>query len=688
MRGSGNSNNPTQQLPPTSHPSSSSFTQPLRANYPAPQQTPFKSTPLAQRVTLNHPTGPPSSSPAHPSSSTPLAPVRTNPAVAGSKTPSAGVHKPSAGSPAAPPFAERRDKGKIEQTYGAHVPRALHAAAGLDALAREAAAAKEMKGCEISLAPGQQMDGYRYMFDRLTEKGDLVDARIEELTLVMDKWIYNEIVSKTMPDAMEEDVPADMSPSRDGEVNFKALSNPTLPRQERFYTAGRIVIDPTPTYGDPTAKLNTDTIMLETCRALGGGQRVSLHLTQPALDAGLALFPGMILGLAGVNPSGRSLAVETVYPLPRVPFATTRAARLLEMYPAASTTNPARAVNLLAAAGPYSVPLRGGGDGSDALSYEPLAALAETVERECPDVVLLLGPFVDEAACAAGKGLSVLPERVFRDCVAPLVRRMTRAAPWTRVVLVPSTRGLESEWVAYPQPPLGSVAAGEGEEAKVQRWRELGLKEMVAAGKVLLVPNPVQLSVNEVVIAVSCVDSLMHVAGQEVYFAPKVSSMETPDRMTRHFSHHLTQRHMYPLAHAPAHTNDPGAGLFALDSTRAQSGAITLQATPDVFITPSLLAGNVKNVDGALCVNPGMLVKGRGGVAGTFARICVHPLDVEELRGMVGATSNGGSGGDVIGAGMKRKEGGEDGTLVEGDESGIVLEHSVASRCRVEIQKI
>jgi DNA polymerase alpha subunit B len=36
----------------------------------------------------------------------------------------------------------------------------------------------------------------------------------------------------------------------------------------------------------------------------------------------------------------------------------------------------------------------------------------------------------------------------------------------------------------------------------------------------------------------------------------------------------------------------------------------------------------VKEVNGCLCINPGFMVRGRRG--GTYAKVCVHPMDLGE----------------------------------------------------------
>ena len=66
-----------------------------------------------------------------------------------------------------------------------------------------------------------------------------------------------------------------------------------------------------------------------------------------------------------------------------------------------------------------------------------------------------------------------------------------------------------SEWLAFPQPPF---SAGLSKEEAEERRAELGLSPSI-----LLFPNPVQFTVNEVVFAVSNNDILKHVGAEEIY---------------------------------------------------------------------------------------------------------------------------------------------------------------------------
>jgi DNA polymerase alpha subunit B len=141
-----------------------------------------------------------------------------------------------------------------------------------------------------------------------------------------------------------------------------------------------------------------------------------------------------------------------------------------------------------------------------------------------------------------------------------------------------------------------------------------------------LFPNPVQFTCNEIVIALSNMDSMRDL----IQYGLTVSPVDNPsigrDKFLASFHNILDQRHFYPVF-------PPSSGC-CLDSTRALASQPTdpcvLQVKPDILITPSRLQYAIKQTKGVLCLNPGYLVKGRTG--GTYARITVHPLASEGMQ--------------------------------------------------------
>ncbi len=314
-----------------------------------------------------------------------------------------------------------------------------------------------------------------------------------------------------------------------------------------------------------------------------------------------------------------------------------------------------RPQSIFVAAGPYTL--------EDSCAYEVLDDLAEQVVLGLPDVVILMGPFVDEAHPLLASGqVPVLPLQLFQQQVCPRLERMCSAKPGIRVILIPSTRDLISEWCAFPQPPLFSAIPRAGAGASTATATADLRATLNLPANVLLFPNPVQFTVNEVVFAVSTCDILRHLGAEELSILARVNGVPVArDRFASLFAHVLAQRNVYPLF-------PPALDECPLDMNHRE--ALELQVVPDVLLLPSALRYAVKEVEGCLCVNPGALCRGRNG--GTFAKLCIHPLNLPPQPERAG---------DATAMEVAGQEG-------EGEEDATTLEHFVAARARVDIVKI
>ncbi|KAJ3040317.1 DNA-directed DNA polymerase alpha subunit pol12 [Rhizophlyctis rosea] len=506
---------------------------------------------------------------------------------------------PTGPSPHAIRFADRLDKAKKEDIFNEHVPYVP-------------SNAQQPVRCEIALPPGQQTEGYRYMFEKLTDKGDMIDERIDHFANLIA-----ESVRETLPEQDREDF---------------ALAHPAQPSQESIITVGRVCCDSIA----ESAKLNEQSVVLETSRAIGAGCRVKLNLNDlTASGKGFALFPGQIIGVEGTNPSGRLINVSRIILPPLPDPVTTPPSELLRLYPQEEATSK-QPLNIVIATGPYTL--------DDSLNFEPFEAfITQITEKSPPDVVILLGPFIDSSHPMIVDGeVDVTLDTLFAQQISSRLHRLLASRAGMKVILVPSTRDAVSEWCVFPQPPLGS---GVGGDAASDRRKALDIP-----GGVMLFPNPVQFQVNEVVFGVSSMDCLMHLGGEEVARPERGTK---PDRMGRLFGHVLGQRTFYPLHPPPEDA--------CLDMARWE--AMEVKGMPDVLVLGSGLRFCARGLGGVVCVNPGGVCKGRSG--GTFARVCVHPLDLEGVKGLVGTGE--GDGMDV-------------------DE--VPLRHEVGARCRVEILRV
>jgi len=74
----------------------------------------------------------------------------------------------------------------------------------------------------------------------------------------------------------------------------------------------------------------------------------------------------------------------------------------------------------------------------------------------------------------------------------------------------------------------------------------------------------------------------------------------------------------------------PGNPSTPIEWTQYRS--MMYEETPDVLLIPSDLMLFAKNIEGCICVNPGMLVKGQA--AGSYANITVNPMSMrQDLQG-------------------------------------------------------
>lgn len=201
---------------------------------------------------------------------------------------------------------------------------------------------------------------------------------------------------------------------------------------------GRIVCD-------SDAKLNENSVLLESSREIGSGVRIPLNLSSVP---SYSLFPGQIVMLEGVNSDGKCLHVQKfIQPgnsLMKIP-------KLTEGY--GNYENLVDGVlSVLVSSGPYTV------DTSSVreLDYSPLNSLLSVAISKRPEVLILSGPFVDSenSAIKAG-GLCNFPDQIFQMEIILRLNEFHEKCPETRIILIPSLKDLHSssEYI-YPQPPL------------------------------------------------------------------------------------------------------------------------------------------------------------------------------------------------------------------------------------------
>jgi len=396
---------------------------------------------------------------------------------------------------------------------------------------------------------------------------------------------------------------------------------------------------------------------------------------------GYSFFPGQIVGVEGINSSGRTMIVqrviEGVVPPPLLLLneaddemkKETTESMTMTMEDNTSNGNDSSGrgddnLSIWTACGPYTT--------ADNLQYDPLLDLIERISAEKPDVVILCGPFVDGRQPLvigenghgpivtiddeSGAQRLVTPEQLFATNVSELLSEMYEVDPTlsTQFVLVPS---LDDAFVdsVYPQPPFqdNGTSISSGGSGDSMQLGSLGLREVELAGRrgtnkveiaklgkrIHLASNPCTLHINDIVVGVTSTDILFQMSSDGCD-----DGLPPGSRLGRVAGHLVRQGSYYPLF--------PSAAGVPLDMTKSSEWEMPYR--PDVLIVPSRLASFARPVGGdtvpggvmkgisstTVAVNPGELTKGSAG--GTYARIDVRSkkgrgrVDCEAVTGRDG----------------------------------------------------
>ncbi|WWC58474.1 uncharacterized protein I303_101017 [Kwoniella dejecticola CBS 10117] len=421
---------------------------------------------------------------------------------------------------------------------------------------------------------------YRYMFEKISQRSEALDDSIDDY-------------AENIKDA----------------YGITELGDPHFVSEDSIYTVGRILSPPT-----DTSKATASSLYLESSRLLGAGKRIALRFAPAGLlkvrggppgVKGFGLFPGCLACVKGRNGGGETFVVEEVLlPAPSA-LAQSLTSELLDFQHGDKLKG--QPVSMMTAAGPYTL--------EDDLTFAPLTALLDLAAKERPDVLLLLGPFVDSQHPSITSGaITLSPTEIFRHHISRRLQSVLDASPGTVIILVPSVRDVVSSHMAFPQSMLEKESLGLPKRVKV-------------------LPNPCTFSINEVIIALSSVDTLFHLRREELYqraeeAEPESSptGAENKDAMAGLIRHVLGQRSFYPIFPPP----DAFASEVNLDVTHYPLLRMDGPA-PDILILPSKLKHFSKIVDSTLVINPAHLA--RAHTAGSFAKVYLHPTSQSELEG-------------------------------------------------------
>lgn len=179
---------------------------------------------------------------------------------------------------------------------------------------------------------------------------------------------------------------------------------------------------------------------MESPRNIGGGVRVRLDCSSVG---NVALFPGQIVMIEGINSDGRVFHVQRFL---QPSNSLLKFAKPVEAYGDYSQFSDGN-MAVLVSSGPYTL--------DHCLDFSPLTALLQKAAELKPQVLVLCGPFVDAEHSSFKAGLvDDYPEQLFRQQILLRLTEFSAENPQARIVLVPSLRDVIAPEFIYPQCPL------------------------------------------------------------------------------------------------------------------------------------------------------------------------------------------------------------------------------------------
>ncbi|KAJ6557301.1 DNA polymerase alpha subunit B [Mycena vulgaris] len=406
--------------------------------------------------------------------------------------------------------------------------------------------------------PARKKRAYRYMHEKPSDRGDVLDDRIDEFA-----------------ERIRE------------HYDLSDLGDPSASTSDDITVVGRIIHDDDA--AEDSTKLAEGAIALECSRAMANGARVPLRFDWnlkirggPQGSGSTIFFPGAIAALRGKNGGGGYFQVSEIFTLP-------------PLIPSAPSVKPDKgaAFSMLIASGPYTP--------DQDLGFRPWRTLITKIKETKPAVVLLLGPFIDALHPLIKDGdADSTPLSLFRTRFVDPLRAYLDSAPGSIALIVPSARDLVSDHAVFPQCELpADVARGDP--------------------RIHLLPNPATFSLNGVAFAATSVDVLFHLKkgefsrrGEEVAPTPAMADDTGTDPIANVCRHLLQQRSFYPVFPVPLELT----AEVVLDITHsgglqlggdADDGA--LERAPDVLIVPSRLKQFSKPVYATTALNPSFVSK-------------------------------------------------------------------------------
>ncbi|KAF7968742.1 hypothetical protein HWV62_29569 [Athelia sp. TMB] len=372
---------------------------------------------------------------------------------------------------------------------------------------------------------------YRYMYEKVSERSEILDERIDEFAELL-RDLYK------IPD----------------------LGDPAAATEEATVIVGRICLDSESS--SQNVKLNEASLVIESSRMWGSGARVQLKFEPsvkvrggPAGVGGVQWFPGAIVGLKGKNGGGGCFLVEEILTLPRLAYSPASLGTGVKPEPQDTS------FSMFIAGGPFTP--------DTDLNYAPFKMLFKTLLLRKPDVVLLIGPFVDSAHPFVRDGeIDSSPADIFLENFSTQLQAFLDLSPRSLVLLVPSVRDVIHNHAVFPQSEFHPEYAGDR--------------------RIRLLSNPCRFTLNDVSFGITSVDVLFHLQ-KEKFFKPALELDPVVDSTVAINPSFLTKGFYSILSY---HGHGPGARKEQINElTPSQSlPDIRLQAP----ITAELIMSNAE----------------------------------------------------------------------------------------------
>ncbi|EME26474.1 DNA polymerase alpha subunit B [Galdieria sulphuraria] len=307
-----------------------------------------------------------------------------------------------------------------------------------------------------------------------------------------------------------------------------------------------------------------------------------------------SLFPGAIVLFEGTKLQDGSFQAERVYHTSHLHAADKKT----EHYEVKHSINAiTREMQILVASGPYTI--------STNLRYDPLKRLLNKVETKKPDLVILVGPFLDENHRVVENGpTEVSYEDIMAKRVGTLLERCFSRIS-TKCIMIPHVQDVFHHFT-YPQKAYDSSVF-------------FPLKK---PDNIFFLNNPAAFRFGHVYISTTSIPVL-----DDLSSLSYIKTANQKGRITALCETLIDEESFYPIFPPPPQR--------PLDYSNVQQLKLDSSKTRLLIITSSLKPFTQRLKNDILCVNPGRLSKGVNN--GSFALIshCFRELSSEKEKEQV-----------------------------------------------------